>query len=471
MAGIPCNWDADVEEYYQEAKKAVGVVSNSMRVPKALMIAKAEAYIPQMVSLGLYHRSLCEETNGKDDDRSQMELYKLKEIADKDVETIRELYTKIAESGVQFEQFYSGQEIEVETSRLVWLMMIDALFLFHFLSTFTTDISVPAPVTVRCDIVKLENQIPISLVKQVEIALESNRIENVTKQTLESQIDRLCCFQVGDPSMKIEKEKHLLGYMHKCISSVLRVEKKLPDPADLSRFQKVLAVMGNMVERVRNHFHKRPGKADINDFLPKYNAKELVKGGIQFQSFKGPGKIRFCRNSDTLYLPQITIADTYTEVLLRNLLALEFNDAGGEKSVTHYVELMDCLIDDKDDVTLLRKSNVIERQSMMITDEYVAKMWDGLSQPFFLAGFLESHGDLKAQIKEALFKNFYRRNVIQWMEEFHSEHLSSPWKFTALLIGIFVLGLTVVQTYCSVKECGGEYRPTVNGRKHFSPSG
>ncbi|GLJ20407.1 hypothetical protein SUGI_0370680 [Cryptomeria japonica] len=64
---------------------------------------------------------------------------------------------------------------------------------------------------------------------------------------------------------------------------------------------------------------------------------------------------------------------------MRNLLVLEFNEANRPKHVTQYVELVDCLIDTPEDVALLQKSHVIERHSMMITDEYVAKiefLWD-----------------------------------------------------------------------------------------------
>ncbi|GLJ20402.1 hypothetical protein SUGI_0370610 [Cryptomeria japonica] len=90
---------------------------------------------------------------------------------------------------------------------------------------------------------------------------------------------------------------------------------------------------------------------------------------------------------------------------------------------------------------------------MMITDEYVAKMWDGMAKPLFFAGFLEHAQELKAGLRETLIKNFYRSKIRNTWAEFHGEHLSRPWKTLALLTAIFVVGLTALQTYCSFADC------------------
>ncbi|GLJ20398.1 hypothetical protein SUGI_0370550 [Cryptomeria japonica] len=139
-----------------------------------------------------------------------------------------------------------------------------------------------------------------------------------------------------------------------------------------------MTAMGDMVAAIFAIFFPHPTKQGRDDFLDRYNGKELVKAGIQLKP--GSDNIRFDKQSDTLFLPRIVISDTYTEVMMRNLLALEFNDATRPKHVTQYVELMDCLINTPEDV--------IDRNSMMITDEYVAKMWDGMAKPFCFRGFL-----------------------------------------------------------------------------------
>ncbi|XP_057815013.2 UPF0481 protein At3g47200-like [Cryptomeria japonica] len=486
-------WKEEVKIFLEATPQAVPADRGSVRLSKALMNAKTEAYAPRMVSLGPYHHfSVKDEPVGPFHQRlthlSQMEVYKLRstrKAARNDPELIKKLFARVSQSDMiaEFRQFYDWKIEEDDVQNFAWMMMIDALFLSYFLksgfeinrqeSTVTvhsgasSDVILPAKASLRCDIVKLENQIPLSLLKKLdEIVHETSTLDSI----FHSQMRHLSSFQISDIEKLHFNEKHLLGCIHKYVSSFLQVsggEQESPP----TWFQRVSNVMGNLIALVFSCCYRHPAKCGQRDFLDKYSAKELRKAGIKFKSFKEKGKIRFCKNSDTLYLPQITISDTYTEVLLRNLLALEFNEGAQEKLVTNYVELMDCLIDTPEDVDLLRENHVIDRQSMMITDEYVAKMWDGMSKPFFLAGFLELPGGLKAQIREVLIKNYYKSKIKTQLSELYSEYLSSPWKVMALLVGIIVLVLTVLQTFCSVHSCQAEQSTTSNARKRFRPFG
>ncbi|GLJ20405.1 hypothetical protein SUGI_0370640 [Cryptomeria japonica] len=135
--------------------------------------------------------------------------------------------------------------------------------------------------------------------------------------------------------------------------------------------------------------------------------------------------MRFEKDSYTLFLPKIVISDSYTEVVMRNLLALEFNDATHPKYVTQYVELMNCLIDTPEDVALLREYNVIDRHSMNITDEYVVKMWEGLAKTMFFSAFVEKPQGIKAAVRETLIKNYYKSKIRNWL----SRLLCRPFGF------------------------------------------
>ncbi|XP_057815010.2 uncharacterized protein LOC131028693 [Cryptomeria japonica] len=459
-------WPSHVEEILQMAKRAVSDVGVSMRVPEALVNAKAEAlvnskaeaYIPQMVSLGPYHHLWSKDKSlqpfhQRPTHLSQLELYKLKKATETDPEIINCLFTKISEASTifAFEPIYHMKIEEKDIPEFTWMMVIDALFLSNSLSAFIGHIGKES---ILCDIVKLENQIPLSLLTQLEDA-----------SIIMSQIGNLCrtCFQVGNPNIKIEKEKHLLDYMHKYISSILQLQ---PEIAEEERTwqQWVLSGIDTMVAGVLGAIIQHPAKSVRQDFLDKYNAEELRKGGIKFRPSKESGKNGFCKTSDTLYLSPIRISEPYSEVVLRNLLALEFNDyASQQKNVSQYVELMDCLIDTPEDVALLRKCHVIDRQSMMITDDYVARTWDGMSKPVCLTGFLDTPGGLKAKIKEALIKNYYKSKIRGWWDELRTDYLSSPWKLAALVVGVFVTVLTMVQTYCTVKDCQPEHNARGRG--------
>ncbi|KAH9287736.1 hypothetical protein KI387_031853, partial [Taxus chinensis] len=138
------------------------------------------------------------------------------------------------------------------------------------------------------------------------------------------------------------------------------------------------------------------------------NARELVKSGITLKAFtKKSEKIRVDKYSNTLYIPQISIIDTFTEAVLRNLLALEFIEPSRERVMMRYVELMYCLIDIADDMELLKNYVIIIRGILNISDKYVTNMWDGMCKPFF-AGLANPSHDVKTQIYESLIKNYYK---------------------------------------------------------------
>ncbi|GLJ34473.1 hypothetical protein SUGI_0693390 [Cryptomeria japonica] len=119
-------------------------------------------------------------------------------------------------------------------------------------------------------------------------------------------------------------------------------------------------------------FRKRFGNSDARS-TP--TAQLLDCAGIRFQ----PGKIRFEKGTfvkSTISLPQINVDDT-TETLLRNLMAYQecqrcpFNPE--ETVISHYVRLLDCLIDSKEDVFVLRNSGVI--RSLSGSDDQIVAMF------------------------------------------------------------------------------------------------
>ncbi|GLJ20414.1 hypothetical protein SUGI_0370800 [Cryptomeria japonica] len=398
-------WTVEVEKFLKESEQGGTKVRVSMRVPRALITAKPEAYIPQMLSLGPYHhRSLQEEPMGPYHERlshlSQIDIYKLNSTRDATRnKSIEDFFTKIEEKASEFEQFYDWKINDEE--KFGWMMMVDGLFLYQFLKNGLHllqrdaserhnrcgEILTPTLTSIRCDLVKLENQIPLFLLTEID--------EDILK-VLSSGIPNLSSFQVSHDIEDIdyEEEHHLLGCMHKYLSSFLQIHKS--DDRDPTCYESFMTTIGDMVAAIFALFFAHPAKRGRNDFLDKYNAKELAKAGIKFEP--GSDKITFDR--------------------VQRRWSAQTCDT-----------------------------------SMMITDEYVAKMLDGMAKPLFFAGFLEHAQELKAGIRETLIKNYYRSKIRNTWAEFHGEHLSRPWKALALLTAILVVGLTALQTYCSFAVC------------------
>ncbi|XP_057814803.2 putative UPF0481 protein At3g02645 isoform X1 [Cryptomeria japonica] len=396
------SWVVEVKNYLKEVEETAS--RTSLKVPMALIKAKPEAYVPQMVSLGPYHHhSLQEELMGSHHQRlhhlSQMDFYKLESARDatKDKPTLIDyFFSHVTEMTPDFEQFYNWK-IE-DPKRFGMVMMMDGFFLYQVLKNGLHDLEgevnlrnneIPQPTltSIRCDIMKLENQIPLSLLFEIDNSLYNKTLESC----LNSHIPHLSSFQLSDNlNIDYEDEHHLLACVHKYVSSFLQTHnpQEGDKPRNRSCCEHITTALDDMVAAVFGIFFPHPAKQGRGDFLDRYNAKELVK---------------------------IVISDTYTEVVMRNLLALEFNDATRPKYVTQYVELMNCLIDTPEDVALLREYNVIDRHSMNLTDEYVVKMWEGLAKTMFFSAFVEKPQGMKAAIRETLIKNYYKSKIRNWL--------------------------------------------------------
>ena len=85
--------------------------------------------------------------------------------------------------------------------------------------------------------------------------------------------------------------------------------------------------------------------------------------------------IKFDEKTATLYLPKVKL-DSNTEVILRNLVAFEASVAPGVMVFIGYTDLMNGMIDAKEDVKLLRQSGIICKN--LETNGEVASLWNSM---------------------------------------------------------------------------------------------
>ena len=160
------------------------------------------------------------------------------------------------------------------------------------------------------------------------------------------------------------------------------------------------------------------------------------------------------KESGTLYLPHIIVGEIGTEVWLRNMLALEFNDALRPKYVTRYVALMGTLVQSPDDVRLLVDRQLISRNNFSLTDECIAQMWHDLRQPFLRGSQIEVRNKLLWTFSELCVKSYWKNKIAGKVCGVYG--YVSSWMFIAPLAGFFGLLLTAMQTYwtcCSLYHC------------------
>jgi len=221
-------------------------------------------------------------------------------------------------------------------------------------------------ICIKCDILKLENQIPLSVLKEVFHYGKVISMDQDFNNVLYKTYINLCPFdQMGVTNYEARLnlgEPHLLGLMHALVSPFLQIKAGWMDLGPNRTFcEKTKHFLEERVADICSFFVAHTSKKGQDDFINACSAEQLDKAGIKFKSFSSSWEqIRFDKYSDTLYLPWITVSHIHTEVFLRNMLALEFNDPS-RNCVTIYVGFMDCLIDTQDDIRVLKDSHVIRR--------------------------------------------------------------------------------------------------------------
>ena len=504
-------------------------------VPKTLMATKPDCYVPQEVALGPYHRWRPE--------LYEMERYKLaaaKRIQ-KHLQSLKfhSLVDQLTKNEPRIRACYH-KFLEFNGETLAWMMAIDASFLLEFLQVYAmkegrmlTRVSSrmshlvdyagtkSAHNAILRDMVMLENQIPLLVLRQVlEFQFSSlDQADDMLCSMLTGFGEDLCPFGMMEnlPKIQVEKYAHLLDFLYHLIvprskepSEIIEVENeneskegKEESFGDSSYVQqlfeeiwKLLSKMNRGPVRIlkRIIFSKPvkvilklpwtivsnlPGFAilkqpveyfffsqDKEENKPEHgNSKsnssivkpplieeitipsvsELSKSGVRFLPTNGGiSSITFDAKMVTLYLPTVSL-DVNTEVTLRNLVAYESSNASGPLVMTRYTELMNGIIDTKEDAKFLRERGIVLNR--LKSDEEVANLWNGMSRSIRLT---------KVPFLDKVIEDVNKYHSGRWKVKagkFMKRYVFGSWQFLTFLAAILIVLLMTLQAFCSVYSC------------------
>lgn len=196
-------------------------------------------------------------------------------------------------------------------------------------------------------------------------------------------------------------------------------------------------------ERLRNLFHKsKLGKCGHNLY---YSAKDLQKVGIHFKPSRTSSlrDVKFVSKFfyGKLKIPSITI-ETATSSMLLNLVAFETAAFLDDLWVTSYICFIDSLIDDAEDVKVLRSEGILV--NYLGPDQKVADLFNQIGSS------LEPHtnkvyNNVKREINVSC-DSMWKKWIAEWLQTY----FISPWAFIAFVAAAAVLILTATQTYYTV---------------------
>uniref|UniRef100_A0A5B7BKT7 Uncharacterized protein n=1 Tax=Davidia involucrata TaxID=16924 RepID=A0A5B7BKT7_DAVIN len=400
---------AEVDEMKKEVDACV------FEVPKSTSAFKPEAYTPQLIGLGPYHHFRPE--------LYQMQWFKIAAAkgflkSDQILNFQHLIINQLEELELTIRACYN-KYLDLDYSTLAW---IDGLFLLHFLCNqdgFAGN-KLKMDATTR-DIMMLENQIPVNLLKRIWRTLKLSLHDDDDNELL----TRFCKIHSPlalslNPRYELDADPvHLLDLMYHLIINkrAQKPRKKAAQKRMKMAEVSTMEVMGNVGQIIDigipgaeviqkpvkviqnlpwdkicglvgkqklqgNNSGTTEGETPQVEEINIPSVSELFKvAKIKFSPTPRQGGIRdieFNEKELTFYLPVITL-NVNSEVILRNLVAYEAL-SGSTLELGGYVDLMSGIIDAAEDARLLREMGIIIGSDYLMTDEEIAQLFNRINK-------------------------------------------------------------------------------------------
>ncbi|TXG62554.1 hypothetical protein EZV62_009548 [Acer yangbiense] len=394
------------------------------RVPQYLRKINEEAYTPSLISIGPLHYGRRELMRMENQKRRYWSKFDQRVNAQK----LEEFKTYIQSQEQCIRDHYSVSST-LPSLEYVAMILRDAVFIIELIMRKYYDtcdflLKPPLVISIKKDLLLLENQIPYFVLNNLYTFCFPSR--------------------EGDPSFFLLSLNFFYGIL---IFKQLSSSTLLAEQPEVKHFTDLLRV--SLVMKFQPAVQS---KADIIYDLP--TATKLNESGLKFKGIEDnclfdismvkrkPKKWLPCFEVNELQIPRNEIDDS-TEVLLRNLMALEMFHYPTQSHICNYAFLMDYLIDTVKDVDLLAEKGIIA--NYVGDNEAIAKMFNRLCSniPVTDSCYYDVVEKMKAHYKypwnhaKATLKSVYFDNL---------------WTGTATVAATFLLILTVIQTICSIMQ-------------------
>jgi hypothetical protein len=512
-----------LEEDHLQDNDDEGLPVSIFSVPKTLISLKPDAYIPQLVALGPYHHRRLE--------LFEMEHYKLtsaKKVQKKCLQHIKfkDLVNHIAQSDSIVRSCYH-RFLEFDQEILAWIFAIDASFLLEYLQTYSPKTEEGSLMRISSkmahlidntrrktahhaivrDVIKLENQIPLFLLREVHSFYQREDHDEALATMLTGFCKDLSPFKYTNYQHVREEcfgRAHLLELLYYMVAPKLvadHFEQEKPnEDKEIGWFRKalksfltalfyinlaLLRLLGKIYKSkavtflatlpfkiISYVFHLR-NEGDINNFISSAGSvaeevesashqmevelsplveeiaipsvTQLHKIGVNFRPTKGGlGSIYFNKNSGIFYLPVIHLDDN-SEVVLSNLVAYEACIAPEVMVFTRYTELMNGIIDTEEDVRILREAGIILNR--LKSDEEVATLWNGMTKSVKVT---------KVPILDKAIEGANTYCSKSWkarMNVIIKKYIFGSWPCLTFLAANIMILLSTLETACSMYNC------------------
>ncbi|XP_042483063.1 UPF0481 protein At3g47200-like [Macadamia integrifolia] len=393
----------------QRCNPPLGTTTCIYRVHKRIRKMNEDAYTPEMVSIGPYHRGI-ENLKPMED----LKLQYTKALLDRtrDGTSLEEYVEALKELEAEARGCYS-EPINLSPREFLEMMLLDGFFIIELFRKIARYVpvddndpifySISKKARVVRDLVLLENQIPISVLQRLfDISKDPNDSLTLIELALYYFDDLVpqAMHRYRQNDMNI-RHNHLLDLLSYTFSISLRT-MNLP-PLLSSPLESLPCVV------------------------------ELRRSGVKFKKrLTSNSLIDVKFNKGVFEIPLLCITD-YTDSFFRNLIAYEQYRFRGTHYITSYAILMDYLINSSDDVAFLRDRGII--MNHLGDDNKVSSLFSNLCNEVTHSDFYYS------ELCEKVNK-YYNRRFHQWRATLKGDYCNNPWTIISVVAAIVLLFLT-----------------------------
>lgn len=442
-------------------------------------------YFPRQIGLGPYHHLR--------PDFYKMQNHKLAAAervlrASPIVNSKELLIQKVKESELVIRGFYD-QYIDLDGDTLAFIFAIDGLFLFDHLNNLysyknpKSGLIGESERKLARDIMIFENQIPLFLLLKLigKFLLQysgNDEIELVSESEMVDKIETsVFNFLQAHSPLELNHQAqfrhntnnvHLLDHLYHLIvnnremrrintSDLIDDGKKIESSGaervttddDVTPFQLILHLPWKDILASLKKSDKSESSPSVEEIAVPSATQLSSIGKINFSKTKGGIRdIKFEEEKLTMHLPVIKL-NIDSEVILRNLMAYEAS-RGISKSVelAEYVDLMCGIVDTVGDVKLLREKGIIDDEGDPLSDEEIAKLFNGISKS-------SSGGKLKEMIQK-INEDVESTATVKSFRSLQKYAYTSLKVLKVMAMVGFVL-LLALQSICQIYGCSNRF--------------
>ncbi|XP_027332179.1 UPF0481 protein At3g47200-like [Abrus precatorius] len=404
----------EIERMLEKAEPLFTNENCVYRVPNEIRKLKKDAYTPKVISIGPFHYGdkRLQNTTSLKQIYCQKFIKRAGTTLDNLVSCVRDLEPKIR-------RCYS-EKIQLSSEGFVKLILVDCCFIFEFFMRYTThewthdDHAMPLKPwltsNIRLDLLLLENQLPFFVLEKIYNEAFTSRLNHTHPSFLELTFEFFDDYNTLKlkPNFTIEHFTDLIRTFHL-------------QPRD-----------------------RRPSRRG-ETVMQLDSAIELSEAGVKLIVNKKSNcllDLEFSENC--LEIPEFKVED-WTEILFRNMVALEQCHYPDESYITDYVVVLDFLINTGKDVDLLVQKGII---SNWIGDSNaVAKLYNGLWKNIIQVNFNSHYLGICQELNAYCKHPWHRRKAT-----LRRDYCKTPWQTVASAAAIILLVLTIIQTVCSILQ-------------------